>query len=302
MNKHQFRNLSTSEIAEIVRQNQLRVVVFVVNGSRRWFLLEHQDQSADYIKVVMARLIELSKMIFDHGIETLVMPTVSPYILDKRGDVYTAMAIKSLDKLTYMDEYLAFYHQQGVRVRFYGDYLDYLEPDTAAYLDQRFKALTSETLTYEKHKLWWGVCAHDAFNTVAKNSVQFFEETGRVPSKEELIAMYYGEYVPPVDLYISSSKLRAFDMPLISTGRESLYYTVAPSPYMTEMQFRDILHDHLFQRTATNVDFKGKEADYWRSLKTFYEANQNNTIGVGARSQKWNIWYPIPQVEAVEES
>lgn len=302
MNREQFRHLSTREVAEIVRQNQLKVVVFVVNGSRRWFMLEHQDGQSDYIQTVMRRLIELSSMFFDHGIETLVMPTVSPYILDKRGAVYTEMAIKSLDALTYNDEYLGFYHQYGVRVRFYGDYHNYLEPDTSEYLGQRFKALTRETQHNSNHRLWWGVCAHDALDTVAENSIQFFEKTGRIPTKKDLIEMYYGEYLPSVDLYISSSKLRAFDMPLISSGRESLYYTVAPSPYMTEHQFRDILHDHLFQRKATNIDFRGREDAYWDSLKAFYQANIDKTIGVGARSDKWNIWYPVPQVKEIEES
>ena len=115
-----------------------------------------------------------------------------------------------------------------------------------------------------------------------------------IPDKRTLVELYYGEYVEPVDLFIGFSKFRAFDMPLLTTGTEDLYFTVSPSPYLTERQLRDILYDHLFTRPG-DLDYSAMDGDDWARMNGFYRANLGNTLGVGIK--RGEVWYPLPQVE-----
>ena len=47
-----FQSLSASEIAELVRSSGSKVCVFPINGTRRWFMLEHTvPEGADWATV-----------------------------------------------------------------------------------------------------------------------------------------------------------------------------------------------------------------------------------------------------------
>jgi adenosine tuberculosinyltransferase len=41
-----FLQLSTQEVAALVKATGEKICVFPVNGTRRWFLLEHADQKS----------------------------------------------------------------------------------------------------------------------------------------------------------------------------------------------------------------------------------------------------------------
>ena len=61
--------------------------------------------------------------------------------------------------------------------------------------------------------------------------------------------------LPPVELFIGFDKFTVFDMPLLTTGEEDLYFSVSPSPYMTIRQLRAILYDHLYVRRTPEPDY-----------------------------------------------
>jgi hypothetical protein len=182
-----------------------------------------------------------------------------------------------------------------VRVRFYGDYRTFFASTPYASLSDLFDQATAQTLHHGGHRLFFGVCAHDAAETMARLAVQFHTEQGHLPNKRALVEMYYGEHVEPVDLFIGFDRFCAFDMPLVSTGNEDLYFTASPSPYLSERQLREILYDHLYSRRGKDPDYVAMEADDWRLMRDFYQANRDNTLGVGVR--RGQIWYPLPQVE-----
>lgn len=297
-----FQNLPVTEVADLVREHEVDVCGFALNGTRRWYILEHQlegedDDPAAYFDSISERLIELCRMVYDHGISTLVMPIISPHLLDKRGAAYTQMVIQSLGKLTFGENYRRFYDSYDVRVRFYGDDHNFGQAAVNEQLTQQFADVTAATAGHQSNRLFWGVCAHDATNQIANLSVQYFQKHGVVPVKEQLIELYYGEEVAPVDLFISASKPRAFDTPLISNGREELYFTVAPSPYLNQNAFRKILHDHLFNRNATHATYQVENPEKWHNLRDFYRANQENTLGVGIHHVDWGIWLPTSQIQ-----
>lgn len=298
MDRSTFQNLTTQEIAQLVRGEGPKVCVFALNGTRRWFMLEHaqpgQDFATVYLAAITKRYIEIAQLLFDHGIHTLLMPALSPYLMT-RGSSYVQMAAAALSQLTNQPQFLNFYDSYKVRVRFYGDYEQCFADTPHSELSTQFKELATRTQNNNQHRLFWGVCAHDATETTVTLSIRFYEKNGRPPTKQELITMYYGEPVPPVNFFISSAKLRAYDMPLISSGREDLYYSVSPSPYLTMSQLRDILYDHLFARRKEKVDYETLKPEKWTELRNFYQANLGKTLGVGSKDDA-GIWHPIPQV------
>lgn len=308
MEAETFRTLPTEEIAQIVRNQGPRVCVFPINGTRRWFMLEHAQQAAGrsedllaaYVTISEQRHIELYRLFFDHGITTLLTPIFGPDLSD-RGEDYVRMAADGLELLTREPSLLKFYEDYGVRVRFYGDHRKYFGPTPYAYLSDRFDELTARTLHHDRFRLFFGVCANDAVETTGELAVRYYREHGQPPDKRTLIEMYYGEYIPPVDVFIGFDKFSAFDMPLISTGCEDLYFTVSPSPYLNAPQLRDILYDHLFNRRNSGPDYQAMGPDDWAAMRAFYRANLEKTCGVGTRHGPGGCWYPLPQVELPQE-
>lgn len=301
MNQETFTKLPTEEVAELVREAGPKVCVFPINGTRRWFTLEFatsasERSSGSYLDVMAARHIELYKLFFDHGIDTLLTPIFGPDLLN-RGDDYTRMAVEGMARLGTHDDFLNFYEAYEVRVRFYGDYKNYLDPMQADHLSTIFDRITGETLSHDQYRLFFGVFAHDAVETVAALSAEFYDEHGYAPDRHALVKLYYGEHVAPVDLFIGFDKFSAFDMPLLSTGEEDLYFTVAPSPYLTQRQLRVILHDHLYVRPEQRTDYSDLAPDDWALMHDFYHANLEKTQGVGARRTGGSFWHPLPQVE-----
>lgn len=299
MDVETFRNLSVTEVAGLVRAAGPKVCVFPINGTRRWFMLEYpvpleDNFAAAYSALMSERHVDLCRLFFELGIDTLLNPIFGPDLLE-RGEAYAKMALEGLAWLATHPTFLDFYQAYQVRVRFYGDYRQYFEAGQYSYLPDLFDELTAQTASHERHRLFFGVCAHDATETIADLAVRYHAEHGRVPGKGALIEMYYGEQVNSVDLFIGFDKLCVFDMPLLATGSEDLYFTISPSPYLSGRQLRDILYDHLYARRGADPDYAVMEPEDWRLLEQFYKANSGKTLGVGTR--RGQIWYPLPQVE-----
>ncbi len=293
-----FQSLPVEEVARLVREAGPKACVFPTNGTRRWFMLEHspapmEDFVQAYLDVAGRRHIELYRLLFDHGLDMLLTPVFGLYHVE-RGEGYMQIAAEGLARLATHPDFLDFYKAYGVRVRFYGDYRRFFDPTPYAYISDLFDEATAQTLAHDRHRLFFGLFAHDATETVAELAVRYYVEHGRVPDKRALVEMYYGEYVEPVDLFIGFSKFRAFDMPLLTTGTEDLYFTVSPSPYLTERQLRGILYDHLYTRRGEQ-DYAAMDADDWAWMKGFYRANLERTLGVGTKHKE--VWYPLPQVK-----
>ena len=295
----EFQNLAMAEVAQLVRASGPKVCVFIINGTRRWFMIEHarpgQTFASAYFEATSRQLVAICRMLFDHGLDTLLLPAFNPHLM-ARSDSYFKMMGEALPQLTDHPRFLDFYETYGVRVRFYGDYAQCLAGTPYTHLVDQFDQMAERTRAYNERRLFLGVCAHDATDTLAELAIRYYEEHGRPPDKRALVEMYYGEYVPPANLFISSGKLHASDMPLVSSGREQLYFTVAPAFYLDQAQLRAILYDYLFARSTRRAGYEAMQAEDWATLGRFYRANQGKTLGVGARQRAWGMWYPLPQV------
>ncbi len=305
MDLQTFQNLPVEQIAQLVREAGTKVCVFPVKGTRRWFAMEYptpakEDYAAAYLNAIWGQHMVVYGSVFEHGVETLLTPSFDLPLME-RGDVYMRMAAEGLAALTQSPDFLDFYNRHDVRVRFYGDYRTHLAETPYAYLIDLFDGLMARTAAHTRHRLFFGLFVHDATETVAELSVQYYQEQHTAPDKRALIERYYGEYVDPVDIFIGFSKLRAFDMPLLLTGRTDLYFTVSPSLYLTTDQLRGILYDHLYtRRRSSQHSYAALSSEDLEQMREFYHANIGNTIGVGEWHETWQCWTPSPEIEPGE--
>lgn len=295
ISREEFLRLSTEEVARLARAAGPQVCVFPINGTRRWFMLEYGDQDWDdplaaYLDIASQNHIALYRLVFDHGLDTLLTPTLGPDILLRGEEYMQRIGAAGLERLARHPMFRAFYEEYDVRVRFYGDYRRRLAGTPYAYLADIFDEAAEQTKSHRRCRLFFGVFGNDPAEAVAELAVRHHQVHGQIPDRRTLVELYYGEYVPPATLFIGFDKFSAFDYPLLNLGEENLYFTVAPSPYLDETQLRLILHDHLFTRQASEPDYAEMPAPAREFMRQYYQAHRSRVAGVG--SLHGGIWYP----------
>ncbi|KAF0107881.1 MAG: hypothetical protein FD146_1512 [Anaerolineaceae bacterium] len=295
MTLEEFLALPTEEAARRVRSAGPQVCVFPINGTRRWFLLEHggrqwDDPMGAYMDIAAENHISLYKLIFDHGVDTLITPTLGPDIL-LRGDEYMArIGGEGLARLAQGPDFLEFYDEYDVRVHFYGNHRKALAGTPYAGLSDLFDQAAARTRSHRRFRLFFGVFGNDAAEAVAEFAVRHYQEHGQAPDRRAIVENYYGEYVEPATFFIGFDKFCAFDYPLLGLGEEDLYFTVAPSPYLTPNQFREILYDHLFTRRVPEPDYNQMSADTIREIGNYYKKYRGLVLGAGKINH--GLWNP----------
>ncbi|HZM25044.1 MAG TPA: hypothetical protein VFC02_25060 [Anaerolineales bacterium] len=290
-----FLQLPTNEVAALVKATGQKVCVFPVNGTRRWFMLEHGDKVGDdfiesYMDLSIRNHVELCAKLFDHGIDTILAPVFGRELM-RRGDEYTKrVGINGLVRTATDGNYREFFEKYNVRVRFYGDFREVLTGTVYEYALKSIYEVTEATKQHSGCRLFFGVFADEATETVSRLSVEHFLAQGAVPDKQTLVRKYYGEDLPPVSLFIGFDKFSVFDMPLLTTGEEDLYFSLSPSPYMTERQLRAILYDHIYVRPTPEPDYTKLEPQEIEWLRNYYRDNKDYAFGVG--KLKFNLWFP----------
>lgn len=290
-----FLQLPTEDVAALVRTSGRKVCGFPANGTRRWFMLEHADKVKGdffeaYLKTSIQNHVDLCTLLFDHGIDTILAPMFGRELM-LRGDEYTKRV--GMDGLAHMSTnktYLDFFEQYNVKVRFYGDYREIL---TGTPYEHALKSM-DEVMEATKHntsfRLFFGIFADQMVETIARLSVEHYLTEGSIPDRQTLIRKYYGEDLNRINLFIGFDKFAIFDIPLLTTGDDDLYFSVSPSPYMTQTQLRVILYDHIYVRRVPEPEYTKLTDDELGWLRDYYHKNRDNVFGVGRL--KFNIWIP----------
>ena len=252
----EFLHIPTEDVAKLVKASGDKVVVFPINGTRRWFMFEYGDQDFDdpitaYMDIAMNRHIELYKLFFNHGIHTLLTPVIGPEILATRDSYMQKIGAVGLARVVTHPVFLTFYEEYGVRVRFYGDYRKYLKGSPYEHLSDLFDNIAKTTAYNDRFRLFFGAFADNlnATSAVAELSVQYYKECGEIPRREKIVELYYGEYVDKANIFIGFDRFAVFDYPLINWGEEDLYFMIAPSSYLENRQLREILYKKLLIRS-----------------------------------------------------
>lgn len=294
-----FQQLSTPEVARLTRQAGPLVGGFPINGTRRWFGLEYPGQAnttdlSAYLQITWRKHIDVYRLMFDHGIDTLLTPIFGPDLLE-RGDEYLKLIEPGLIWFAQHPAILDFYDAYDVRVRVYGDVARWFPGERYAPIRAAFDDVARRTAHHRRHRLLFGVCAHDAAETIAEIGAQFQRDHQRLPNRREIVEAYYGEYVAPLNFFIGFDRPTMFDVPLVATGNEDLYFTISPSLYLDAPTLRSILHDHLFARRVS-AEYTDLSAQDWQTLAEFYRANRRHVLGVGRPLIDQHVWCPLPQV------
>lgn len=290
----EFLSLPTKEVADIVRGARLKTIVFPFNGTRRWFLLEYGrdfdgDAAENYVELATRGYIHTYKLVLDYGIDTVVAPVFGGEIMN-RGDEYMHEIGANMSLLATHPSFTDFYETYSIRVHFYGDYRKQLSKTPYTYLCDSFDEITQKTAHHSRRRLFYGVWADEATDTIAELSVEHYQHTGRVPSRRELIEKYYGEYIEKADIFIGFERFNVFDYPMLGWGEESLYFTVAPSLYLNDRQLRNILYDFVYLRPVQDPNYFTMPTGDFESMRNFYKVNRETTFGVG--KMNGGIWYP----------
>jgi len=290
-----FLELPTQEVAALVKATGQKVVAFPVNGTRRWFMLEHGGQIGDdffaaYMDASIKNHVHLCSMLFDHGIQNILSPVFGRELMH-RGDEYTQrVGMDGLIRTARDKNYRSFFEEYNVNVRFYGDYRDVLTGNAFEDVLSALYEVMDATKNNTCFNLFFGVFADEVTDTISRLSVEHYLAHGAIPDKGTLIRKYYGKDLPPVSIFIGFDRFSVFDMPLLSTGEEDLYFSISPSPYMTQHQLRAILYDHICIRRTPEPDYTklGSEELDW--LRNYYRKNKDHALGVG--KLKFNLWFP----------
>ena len=288
-----FLSLPANELANIVRADRTKTCVFPFNGTRRWFLLEHgrefnEETAKNYVDLTARGYVATYKLVFDHGLDNIVAPVFGGEIFN-RGEEYMREIGSNMTLFATHPAFLELYENYGVRVHFYGDYRRQLNNTPYSYICDAFDEVTRKTAHHKGRALFYGVCADDATVTVADLAIRYYQDTGKSPSRRELIEQYYGEYIEKADIFIGFEKFNVFDYPMLGWGEESLYYTVAPSLYMDDSQLRNILYDYVYLRPVQDPDYFTMPEEDFETMRKHYGTNREVTFGIG--EIRGGIWY-----------
>jgi tuberculosinol/isotuberculosinol synthase len=278
----------------IAADSQPVVMGWPFNGTRRWYLA-HQRQNLDardYLTTLTRRQAELHRMIFAHGVDTILTPLFGSELLG-RGSAYTQYVLGGLAQLADDEVYQEMF-AAGVRIRFYGDYEEMLDAPIFRPTLEVCADLAAATASGNGPVLLIGLFADSPYSTLARLSVEFAQRWGRPPDRRELIEAYYGLAVPDLSLYLGFAQPVLFDVPLLATGQEDLYVTLNPSPSLTEEQLREILYDHLVTRRVPEVDYDKLPDEAQEALAEYYKHCSGITMGIGRIDPLTGVWKPLP--------
>jgi hypothetical protein len=263
----QWLLLDDQEIASSVAQKVSTAAVYV-NGTRRWFLSQHQDWNS-YAKIAGLAQRQLSQLLYAHGVQTLIQPMLGYDLLD-RGAEYLELAInEGLAELGSRD-YRDWYRQSQIRVTFYGNWLTALTELGFVEVSNLLAEVMAETRHHHKRRLLFGIFADEGLDSIVSIAQS-------VRQGEELINRYYGQPVGPVNLVIGSGQPAIWDLPLLDINKASLYFLQAPTFFLERQTLRRILYDHLYQRINDDDLYDNLSAKAWQAP---------DVLGLGQRTKK----------------
>ncbi len=287
----------------IATRPQPIVMGWPFNGTRRWYLMHRRENpgASDYQTTLVRRQAELHRMVFAHGVSVILTPLFGTPLL-QRGPTYARQWPEGLLRLAEDAVYREMF-DAGVQLRFYGDYEEVLDTPTFRPMLEACQYLTAATASGEGPLLLMGLFADAPYPTIARLSVEFAEEHGRPPDRQELIKAYYGLDVPDLSLYLGFAQPALFDVPLLTTGEEDLYVTLTPSPDFTETQLREILYDHLITRRTPDPDYVTLSEEAQTALVEYNECYSGVTLGVGRIDPLTGMWNPLlPELKTAFET
>lgn len=302
LNQETFLALPTEKIVEIVqREGRPKVGVFVPDGSRRLVLaLTDAEPGSDEFYRSCATLpalylLESLKVIFSHGLPTLLVPILSRSVLNRGSDYRRLTALEGLRLLFADEEWMRFYDEYGIRVRAYGQPERLAETECAEALTW-LENTQQRTAAYRLHTLFYAIGELPLVGCdIADLGVAFWQQHGRVPTLGEQIRQYYGGDIASADFFVMSSKLSglgAIPRFLVNGDTEVYFLPAAGAMGLNEYTYRLILYDLLYERVGLRTGVNGADltSEDREALRIRYQQSVHRVIGLGRQVE--GVWVP----------
>lgn len=283
----QFLELPVGEVARLAKGLTL---AFPIDGTRRWFLLHYPEvwDIDKYMELSAKRYVELFNMLFDHGINTILVPAFGAELMS-RGEEYVRQMMKGMSFFANHPVFEDFYSKYDVRVRFYGDWRRQAACLTGG--EELISILDHCPASHNSgpRRIFYGLWADDMLVSIADDLAH--SQCERLEfTRDAIINRYYGEYVDATDIYIGFGRPAVFDVPMLVTSQTDLYYTAVPSLELDSRLLRMILWDHLVGRWTQQEWDHISDKDL-KALKAFYESNHDFVLGLGDVDATTGIWF-----------
>jgi undecaprenyl diphosphate synthase len=298
LTKNEFLQLSAAQISELVKKlGKPKVGVFMPDGSRRsaiFFLgLKPGDNDFEkkYIKVNGKKFLDDVKLIFQHGLNTLMVPTLKHENFDRDKKTVDAIIEYAIKSILVSKEWLDFYDEYKIKVTVYGDY-EYIKSKGYPEVIDWIKEVEDLTKNNTKHKLFHGIACSNRYEhlRLMDLAIDFYHKHKRKPTEKEKIQLYYRDVVDDVDFLIRATEIRDSDLqpPIISGKRTQMYFLVAPDFIsFSEDVYKNILYDLLYCRSQVlgrkmyqRKDLENINLNY---IKNYYLNNRSEVVGLGEK-------------------
>lgn len=283
----EFLRLPTPRVAEMIRGLTMG---FPIDGTRRWFLLNHPNvwNVEEYKQLTARRYTQVFAMLFDHGVETILVPAFGGELMN-RGKEYVREMMEGIAGLAQSPTYTEFYHDYNVRVRFYGDWRRQVKDLPGSLVLTSALDTCAATQHTGSRRILYGLWADDMLVSIVDDLARSRTEPAEF-TRQAIVARYYGEYIQPTDIYIGFGRPTVFDVPMLVTSQTDLYYTVAPSLNLDARLFRMIVWDHFVGRW-TQQEWDGLTETDLAALKAYYTSQQESVLGLGEVDPATGVWY-----------
>ena len=296
--------MSDEETARFVQANEgPRVVTLVDDGTRRTGLISYRmNLSQEEFMVKLNRrlarpFMDTYELLFRQGADHIFTPAMTHgrYALDEN---YQRQIIAYANEVFGGEFWREWFHTQKIHCRLYGD-REMLQEHGYGRTLELADALASETKGYAR-KLWLGFACSTAIEQIrfAENRAL---EGGRRHDKHQyqngypdLVRAYYGEDVPPVDVFIRPCECRLSEtMPPFLGEYAECYFTPVPATEMRGDWYRKVLYDFMFVRRRTfgaksyRENLEPQALEY---LRGYYERHATTVMGLGHRVGGFWLW------------
>jgi len=290
--REEFLALGAPEVSHIVRlRERPKAGVFIADGNRRLVMCRTGLSPTSpgfylqYARFFVDSLKESLSIFFDHALETLFFPLYGPSV-PSRARSFRDIVIPSVYRAVFLSpEWLQFFNEKGIRVKVYGDLseLDRVDPQ-GPVMAKGIRDTIEKTAMNTSHTLYFGFMAEPtAFSQLPSLIIAFYQQHHRTPTLPEMVQLYYGDPIPPVDFIIFSEKLSIRALPpFVSAQDIKAYYLPVPGFLgLNALNYKKILYDLLYMQPTESVpeypeDSQGALTD----LDRFYGRHTDTVIGL----------------------
>lgn len=282
--KADFLQWNPEQVAQVAPTS----VYIAFGGTRRWAALEGiaAEDITTYMNKGFAEMLRVLHLLFNEGVEHIFTTAGIGESHQKEGSQVWKNFFQSMIRQLTSDSFIKFCQAEQWRVKLLGAFEGTRDEEEAyaAFVEQM---QTFENPNYKK-TLWFYFCpTEELYWKWTSRTIQ--QTCAPIHGQADLIKIFCGEAVPPVELYMTSGKpMLSFGVvPLFLLKAVQLYWLQKLSLYMDRQNWREILYDFLFLRKTWQKDkFQRSQAaledpELWR---------KDVILGVGRRIGPF--WYP----------